>query len=99
MANSINIDKKRRKLYVNYLQKREKLKSIIKDNKKTDFERYNAQLDLQKIPRNSLKARLKKRCVLTGRSQGLVGPFNVSRIKLRKLVSNGQIPGLKKAVW
>lgn len=99
MANSINIDKKRRRLYVGYLEKRVMLKNIINDNTKENYERFNAQLELQKIPRNSLKVRLKKRCVLTGRGQGLVGLFNISRIKLRELVSNGQIPGLKKAVW
>lgn len=54
---------------------------------------------LQKMPRNSTKIRIKNRCVLTGRTHGLVGPFNVSRIKLRELASNGLITGMKKAVW
>ena len=51
------------------------------------------------MPRNSLKTRIKNRCILTGRTHGLVGPFNISRIKLRELISNGHIPGMKKAVW
>jgi small subunit ribosomal protein S14 len=99
MVNSINTDKKRRKLYLNNLKKRNKLKLSIKDDSLSDFERYKAQIALQKMPRNSLKTRIKNRCILTGRTHGLVGPFNISRIKLRELISNGHIPGMKKAVW
>ena len=99
MVNSINTDKKRRKLYLNNLEKRNKLKSSIKDSSLSDFERYTAQKALQKMPRNSLKSRIKNRCIITGRTHGLVGPFNISRIKLRELVSNGHVPGVKKAIW
>jgi small subunit ribosomal protein S14 len=99
MVNSINTDKKRRKLYLNNLEKRNKLKSSIKDSSLSDFERYTAQMALQKMPRNSLKSRIKNRCIITGRTHGLVGPFNISRIKLRELVSNGHVPGVKKAIW
>ena len=75
------------------------LKTKLKDHNITDFDRLNIQLALQKMPRNSLKIRIKNRCILTGRTHGLVGPFNISRIKLRELVSNGSVPGVKKAVW
>ena len=99
MANSIRTDKKRRKLYLKRFLKRNSLRKIIHDNNSTDFERYNAQMALQKMPRNSSKIRIKNRCTITGRTHGLVGPFNISRIKLRELVSNGLVPGVKKAVW
>ena len=99
MANSINTDKKRRKLYLKKFAKRNSLKKIIHDKNSTSFERYNAQMLLQKMPRNSSKVRIKNRCIITGRSAGLVGPFNISRIKLRELVANGLLPGVKKAVW
>ena len=99
MSNSINTDKKRRKLYLRKFAKRNSLKKIIHDKTATDFERYNAQMSLQKMPRNSSKVRIKNRCILTGRSTGLVGPFNISRIKLRELVANGLLPGVKRAVW
>jgi small subunit ribosomal protein S14 len=99
MANSINTDKKKRKLFLKNLEKRNGLKKTIKDKDLTSFERYAAQMALQKMPRNSTKIRIKNRCVLTGRTHGLVGPFNVSRIKLRELASNGLITGMKKAVW
>lgn len=99
MANSINTDKKRRLLYLKSLEKRLSYKNIINDVNSTESDRYRAQLSLQKLSRNSSGIRIKNRCILTGRTHGLVGPFNISRIKLRDLVANGKIPGLKKSVW
>ena len=99
MVNSINTDKKRRKLFLKNLKKRNTLKESIKNKELSNFERYSAQLALQKMPRNSSKIRIKNRCIITGRTHGLVGPFNISRIKLRELVSNGLVPGVKKAIW
>ena len=100
MVNSINTDKKRRKLFLKNLKKRNSLKNLINNKELSNFERYQAQLALQKMPRNSSKIRIKNRCIITGRTHGLVGPFNISRIKLRELASNGSIPGImKKAIW
>tara|TARA_B110001450_G_scaffold255939_1_gene284812 strand:+ start:1100 stop:1399 length:300 start_codon:yes stop_codon:yes gene_type:complete len=99
MVNSIRTDTSRRKCFLKNLEKRTTLKNIIKNSESDSLERYTAQLKLQKLPRNSAKTRIKKRCVLTGRSQGIVGPFNISRIKLRELAEQGYIPGLKKAIW
>ena len=99
MVNSINTDKKRRKLFLRNLKKRSSLKQIIKNKELSEFERYKAQMSLQKMPRNSSKIRIKNRCMITGRTHGLVGPFNVSRIKLRELILNGHVPGVKKAIW
>jgi small subunit ribosomal protein S14 len=99
MANSINTDLKRRKQFLKNLKKRSKLKTLLKEKNVTDFDKLNIQLSLQKISRNSSKIRFKNRCIITGRTHGLVGPFNISRIKLRELISNGSVPGVKRAVW
>jgi len=99
MVNSINTDKKRRKLFLKNLKKRNNLKEYIKNKNHTMAERLSAQLILQKMPRNSSKIRIKNRCIITGRTHGLVGPFNISRIKLRELILNGLVPGVKKAIW
>ena len=99
MANSINTDKKKRKLFLKNFEKRNNLKKSIKNKNLTSFERYTAQIALQNMPRNSSKIRIKNRCILSGRTHGIVGPFNISRIKLRELASNGLITGMKKAVW
>ena len=41
-------------------------------NKKISLEeRFKAQMKLSKLPRNSSKIRIKNRCEITGRSQGV----------------------------
>jgi small subunit ribosomal protein S14 len=54
---------------------------------------------LAKLPRDSSATRSHNRCLLTGRSRGVLRKFKVSRIMLRELALAGKIPGLKKASW
>jgi small subunit ribosomal protein S14 len=99
MANFVNRDKKRRKLYLNTFKKRNNLKIILKDKDISLSEKYQAQLKLNKLDKNSSRTRLKKRCILTGQSRSVVSPFNISRIQLRDLLSHGLIPGVRKSSW
>ena len=99
MANFLNKDKNKRKLYLRSLKKRNDLKQILKDKSIEPIERYKTQMKFIKLNQNSSKTRLKKRCILTGRSKGLVNPFNISRIRLRELISEGMIPGVKRSSW
>ena len=39
------------------------------------------------------------RCSLCGRPRGYLRLFGVCRLCFRKLASNGEIPGVKKASW
>ncbi|MBM3922307.1 MAG: 30S ribosomal protein S14 [Sphingomonadales bacterium] len=55
--------------------------------------------ELDELPRNGSKVRLKNRCQLTGRPKGYVRFFGISRVALRDMALNGKIPGLKKASW
>ncbi|WGH25397.1 MAG: 30S ribosomal protein S14 [Candidatus Shikimatogenerans bostrichidophilus] len=79
--------KKRIKLFIKYFQKRN---TLIKQKK---------YLELQKIPKNASKVRLRNHCKITGRFRGYIRFFGISRIVFRKLSSNGLIPGVKKASW
>ncbi|MFI3266783.1 MAG: 30S ribosomal protein S14 [Rikenellaceae bacterium] len=54
---------------------------------------------LAKLPRNSNPIRLHNRCQLTGRPRGYMRQFGISRIQFREMVSNGLVPGVKKASW
>ena len=54
---------------------------------------------LAKLPRDSSPTRSHNRCLLTGRSKGVLRKFKISRIMLRELALAGKIPGLKKASW
>ena len=98
-TSSIQRNLKRIKLANKFLKKREKLKKIIKNRTLPLEERFNAQLKLAKLPRNSAKIRIRNRCEITGRPHGVYRKFKISRIALRDLASKGKIPGMTKSSW
>ena len=95
----IEREKKRQKLVDQYAAKRGALKEIANDESKPMEERFKARLKLAKLPRNSAPSRLHNRCQLTGRPHAYYRKLKVSRIMLRELGSNGQVPGLLKSSW
>ena len=95
----IERQKKREKLVAKHAAKRAELKEIIGDESKPMEERFRASLKLAKLPRNSSATRLHNRCQLTGRPHAYYRKLKLSRIALRDLGSNGQIPGLVKSSW
>ena len=90
---------KRQRLVEKYAAKRAALKEIISDESKPMEERFRASLKLAKLPRNSSAVRLHNRCQLTGRPHAYYRKLKISRIALRDLGSNGQIPGMVKSSW
>lgn len=90
---------KRQKLVDQYAARRAALKAIINDRTKTVEDRFKAGLKLSSLPRNSSATRLHNRCQLTGRPHAYYRKLKVSRIMLRELGSNGEIPGLVKSSW
>jgi small subunit ribosomal protein S14 len=62
-------------------------------------ERFKARLKLAELPRNSAPNRVRNRCEVSGRPRGYYRKLKMSRIALRELGSNGQIPGLVKSSW
>ncbi len=95
----IERNKKRERLVNRYKGKREALKAKIKDTSLPPEERFEAMMKLAKLPRNSAAVRLHLRCELTGRGRGVYRKFKLSRIKLRELSNEGQIPGVVKSSW
>jgi small subunit ribosomal protein S14 len=92
-------EKKRQKLVDQYAARRASLKAIISDQSKPVEERFKASLKLAQLPRNSSATRLHNRCQLTGRPHAYYRKLKVSRIMLRELGSNGEIPGMVKSSW
>ena len=101
MAKTSAIQKnlKRIKLAKKYAKKRAELKKIIKNKKLELSERFEAQLTLKKLPKNSSKIRIRNRCEITGRPHGVYRKLKISRIALRDMASSGKIPGLTKSRW
>ena len=95
----IEREKKREKLVAQYAVKRAALKAIINYQSKPVEERFKATMQLAKLPRNSSAVRLHNRCQLTGRPHAYYRKLKISRIALRNLGSNGEIPGMVKSSW
>ena len=92
-------EKRRERTVAKYARKRAQLKAIIRDPKATDEQRWDAQVALQKLPRNANPVRLRSRCELTGRPRGVYQRFGLGRNKLREAAMRGDVPGLVKSSW
>lgn len=90
---------KRQKLVAKYAEKRAALKEIASNTDLPMEERFKARLKLAKLPRNSSATRLHNRCQVTGRPKAYYRKLKMSRIALRQLASDGQIPGMVKSSW
>jgi small subunit ribosomal protein S14 len=98
-TSSVEKNKKRRRMVVQFAAKRAKLKAIVADRNKPMDERFRAQMKLAELPRNSSKTRIRNRCEMTGRARGFYRKIKLSRNKLRELASQGLIPGMIKSSW
>ncbi|MDI9313435.1 MAG: 30S ribosomal protein S14 [Hydrotalea sp.] len=92
-------NQKREKMRDKYKNRRAKWKKVIYDKTTSLEEKFQAQLELQKIPRNASPVRVRLRCELTGRGRGNYRKFKMARHKFRQLASSGKIPGVTKASW
>ena len=98
-TSAIQRNLKRIRLSKKFSKKRNDLKMIIKNKKLPLAERFEAQLKLAKIPRNSAKTRIRNRCEITGRPHGVYRKLKISSIALRELALKGRIPGMTKSSW
>ena len=90
---------KRARTVAKYAAKRAKLKEIIGDVNSSDDDRWEAQMALQKLPRNASPVRQQRRCQITGRPHGVYRKFGLCRNKLREAAMRGDVPGLVKSSW
>ncbi|KEA64487.1 SSU ribosomal protein S14p [Marinobacterium lacunae] len=95
----INRELKREKLADKYAAKRAALKAIVVSPNSSEDEVWDAQIALQKLPRDASPVRKQRRCQVTGRPHGVYRKFGLCRNKLREAAMRGDVPGLKKASW
>ena len=98
-ASMIARERRREKTVLRYANKRAKLKEIVKNPNSSDEEKVEAQMKLQKLPRDANPIRLQRRCAITGRPHAVYRKFGLGRNKLRELAMKGDIPGLVKSSW
>ena len=95
----IEREKKRAKTVAKFAAKRAALKAIILDGNASDEDKWDAQMALQKQPRDASASRQQRRCRITGRPHGVYRKFGLCRNKLREAAMKGHVPGLVKASW
>jgi small subunit ribosomal protein S14 len=89
----------RKKKVANYAERRLALKKIINNPASTVEQVDEAVVKLQKFPRDASPIRVRNRCSQTGRPRGFLRKFGISRVALRELALEGEIPGVTKSSW
>ena len=92
-------EKKRTQTVAKYAVKRASLKAMLGDTMASDDDKWDAQVRLQKLPRDASPVRQRRRCAITGRPHGVYRKFGLCRNKLREAAMRGDVPGLVKSSW
>jgi len=92
-------EKKRTQMVARYAVRRAALKAVLNDFDAADEEKWEAQIKLQKLPRDASPVRQQRRCQITGRPHGVYRKFGLCRHKLREAAMRGDVPGLVKSSW
>ena len=82
-----------------YAEKRVELLKIIKDPEANYDAKREAYAKIAKMPRDASATRYRNRCGVSGRPRGYFRKFGMSRLALRELAHNGELPGVRKASW
>jgi small subunit ribosomal protein S14 len=90
---------KRKKIAAKFAERREQIKSTIKNPNSTREQVEEALMAMQKLPRDASPCRQRNRCRITGRPHGYLRKFGLSRNQLRQAAMQGDVPGLVKASW
>jgi small subunit ribosomal protein S14 len=101
MAKKSSVEKNNRRIRRSkqYAKRWERLREVARDKALPAEERFDAQLRMAELPRNTNPTRIRNRCELTGRSRAVYRRFKLCRIALRDLASVGLIPGVTKSSW
>ena len=94
----IEREKKRVRETNKYSSKRKLLLEQFRSANDYDL-KLKIHFEIQKLPRNSAKVRIRKRCWKTGRSRGYYQDFGLSRHVLREMAHQCLLPGVTKSSW
>ena len=89
----------RRAIVAKYAERRAELKEIIRQPSSTAEQRADAQSALQRMPRDASRVRVRNRDAVDGRPRGHLRKFGLSRVRVRELAHNGELPGIRKSSW
>ncbi|CDO86314.1 30S ribosomal protein S14 [Mycobacterium triplex] len=92
-------NEQRRAIVARYAERRDLLKQIIRSPASTPDQRMAAQQALARQPRDASAVRVRNRDAVDGRPRGHLRKFGLSRVRMRELAHEGQLPGIRKASW
>ncbi|GAA4393887.1 30S ribosomal protein S14 [Tsukamurella soli] len=101
MATKAKIAKneRRKRLVEKYAERRAELKAVIAHPDTAPDVRHDAVVALARLPRDSSATRVRNRDAVDGRPRGHLRKFGLSRVRLRGMVHDGQLPGVRKSSW
>ena len=99
MSNRSQRDSKRRNIHLKQELKRLEYKNLSQNLSLEKELRFKMIQELNELPRNSSRVRIKNRCIITGRSHSVYRICRLSRIKFRELASQGLLMGITKSSW
>ena len=89
----------RRVIVARHAERRAELKRIIRSPETPVALRIQAQAELARQPRDASPVRVRNRDAVDGRPRGHLRKFGLSRVRVRELAHDGQLPGIRKASW
>lgn len=89
----------RREVVARYAERRTELKKLIKSVSTPPAEKAAAQSELNRQPRDASPVRVRNRDAVDGRPRGHLRKFGLSRVRVRELAHQGQLPGVRKSSW
>lgn len=95
----IAANERRRVTVARYAERRAELKRLIASPASTPDVRQAAQSELNRQPRDASPVRVRNRDAVDGRPRGHLRKFGLSRVRVREMAHDGQLPGVRKSSW
>ena len=92
-------NEQRRVTVARHADRRAELKAIIRSSASSYEQRLAAQRALARQPRDASPVRIRNRDAVDGRPRGHLRKFGLSRVRVRELAHEGQLPGIRKSSW
>ncbi|SPN99983.1 probable ribosomal protein S14 precursor, mitochondrial [Cephalotrichum gorgonifer] len=92
-------DHTKRKVFEQSEPERQALRYVIRNTTLPARVRAEAQLELSQMHAYTRGTQIRNRCILGGKTRGILRDFKLSRYNFRMQALEGNIPGVKKASW
>ncbi|MBB5857928.1 30S ribosomal protein S14 [Amycolatopsis umgeniensis] len=92
-------NEQRKVVAARYVERRRELKAVIASPSASPEEKAVAVSALQAMPRDASATRNRNRDTADGRPRGYLRKFGLSRVRMRQMAHNGELPGVTKSSW